>query len=141
MCDFLGDANMKIRRFLLIVSLIILTSASSLMEASAIKHSSFPQKKDEEEKKMRIIPTPKILESQARRSRLKISLHFIYDFTAVYQKAQPLHYPQLKIMVRGLKVFFAGPVNRPTGNPLLDAVLVPVYSLNRDPVTRKFWWD
>jgi len=132
---------MKIGHFLLIVSLIILTSAASLMEASALKYSSFPQKKDEEEKRMRIIPIPKILESQIRRSRLKISLHFIYDFTEVYQKSQPLPYPQLKIMVKGLKVFFAGPVNRPTGDPWLDAILVPVYSLNRDPVTRKFWWE
>jgi len=102
-----------------------------------------PQEKDEKEKSKPVMLTPKLVESLERRTGSKISLDFIFDLSKHMKKAPPLPYslPPFKIKILGINTIFGGPVNRFPGDPMLNSLLIPVYSLHRDPITGKFWWD
>lgn len=134
--------GIKGRVFFLIACAIILVVTSSLTECSTFRNSCISQEKDEEEKS-RVTFTPKLTQSLERRFGSKISLDFIFDLTKYIEKSPPLPFslPPLKIKIMGMNTFFGGPVNRFPGDPLLNSLLIPVYSLHRDPVTGKFWWD
>jgi hypothetical protein len=138
---------MKFRYFILIACIIIIIFAPLLQAARTIPacHCQQKEKDDEENKKKlkEIIPLPKSLSILEQKTSLHFSLALNYEEQPLIKEKSPLSltYSSLGMKFMGLNSFFGGPVNRYSGDPLLERILIPVYSLNRDPVTGKFWWD
>jgi hypothetical protein len=138
---------MKLTIFILITSILMIIFASSL-EATFINSAHYYQQKekDDEENKKKlkiIIPLPKTFYVLEQKTSLHFSLALTYEEQPLIKEKSPLSltYSSLGTKFMGLKSFFGGPVNRYSGDPLLERILIPVYSLNRDPITGKFWWD
>jgi hypothetical protein len=141
------NINMKITIYILIASIIMIIFASSL-EAALINPAHYYQQKEKDDEKNKkklkeIIPLPKTFYVLEQKTALNFSLALTYEDQPLIKEKSPLSltYSSLGSKFMGLNSFFGGPVNRYTGDPLLERILIPVYSINRDPVTGKFWWD
>jgi hypothetical protein len=138
---------MKLKYYILITCIIIIIFAPLLKAAlsNPAYHCQQKEKDDEENKKKlkEIIPLPKSLSVLEQKTSLHFSLALNYEKQPLIKEKSPLSltYSSLGMKFMGLNSFIGGPVNRYSGDPLLERILIPVYSLNRDPVTGKFWWD
>ncbi len=74
---------------------------------------------------------------------LDLSLDFLYDYSEFFEYNRYFSYYRTtqQVTLKSWNLLFGGPARPFAGTPIGDGLFLPVYSLNRDPVLRKFWWD
>lgn len=78
-----------------------------------------------------------------QKGKLDLSLDFSYDYSEFFEYNQYLTFYRTtrRVPLKSLNLLFSGPARPFAGAPIWDGLFLPVYSLNRDPVLRTFWWD
>jgi len=78
-----------------------------------------------------------------QKGKLDLSLDFLYDYSEFFEYNRYLSYYRTtrRVTLKSWNLLFGGPARHFAGTPIGDGLFLPVYSLNRDPVLRKFWWD
>ena len=107
-----------------------------------------PQKKEKPEKRRLSVSVylPRSLPKEnfeLQNGKLGLSLDFIYDYSEFFAYKRYLSYYRMtrRVTLRDWNLIFGGPARPFAGTPIWDGLFLPVYSLNRDPVLRTFWWD